>query len=64
MIVLIGPLGDRTLQPFFKISRTNAFQSALTAGVIFIAYKNSKLDSDHHVNSMKEVSDALKSRAR
>jgi phosphoglycolate phosphatase len=36
------------------------YQSARSAGVIFIAYKNRTLDADHHVSSMMEISEILK----
>jgi phosphoglycolate phosphatase len=56
---------------FFKLSPGNLiyigdsdidYISARAAGVIFIAYKNPKLDADHHVNSMPEVSEILSKR--
>lgn len=56
---------------FFNIRPENAFyvgdslldcRSARSAGIIFIAYKNPKLDADHHVNSMKEIFEVVKDR--
>jgi len=38
------------------------YESARSAGVIFIAYKNPKLDADHHVNSMMEILGVVKDR--
>ena len=54
---------------YFNISPTNAFyigdshldhQSARSAGIIFIAYRNRELDADYHVNSMNDILKVVK----
>lgn len=54
---------------FYGIGPGNAFyigdsgldyQSARSAGVVFIAYKNRQLNADHHINSMKDILDIVK----
>lgn len=56
---------------FFNIRPTKAFyigdshldcQSARSAGVIFIAYKNRELEADYHVNSMNDILEVVKTR--
>jgi len=55
---------------YFKISPGDAiyigdsnldYESARSAGVIFVAYKNRELDADYHVSSMMEISELLTS---
>ncbi|MBN1627420.1 MAG: HAD hydrolase-like protein, partial [Deltaproteobacteria bacterium] len=37
------------------------YQSARSAGVVFISYRNSELNADHHVNSMNEIYEIVNS---